>query len=483
MEKLNNTAAVYIRVSTDSQTEYSPDAQLKAIKEYARKKNLEIDTKYIYKDEGISGRKAEKRPAFMNMIATAKTKPNSPFSVILVHRFDRFARNREDSIVYKSLLKRECHVDVISITEDFGDDKFSVIMEAMLEAMAEYYSLNLSDEVKKGMVEKANRGEYQTKAPFGYKIVKKDLIVDENNSKIVKMIFDDYERGLGFQNIAKKLNSMNIRTTNNNKWEVRTVEYLLRNPTYKGYTLWTPGNKSSWNYKNRKENGILKKGNFESIISEEQFDKIQEKIINNKSLYKYPKKSNFHWVSRLIKCSDCNSTLTTTKKGLQCIGYSHGSCEKSHSITYNKICTAILNQLKQDFQNPVDITIKHDNSNHDNTSDIIKNEINQLNDKLIRYKNLYLEGIDTIEEYKNYKSTIEIKIKDLKEQLNESEKNGINEKNDFTTFSTNAKNIYELLIDDNVDMEIKYNAVHKLIDYIIFNKEKNTIEIVYKEVV
>jgi DNA invertase Pin-like site-specific DNA recombinase len=100
-----NIAAVYIRVSTDSQTEYSPDAQLKAIKEYAKKHDIQIDPRYIFKDEGISGRKAEKRPAFMEMIRTAKSKP-SPFNKILVHKFDRFARNREDSIVYKSLLKK-----------------------------------------------------------------------------------------------------------------------------------------------------------------------------------------------------------------------------------------------------------------------------------------------------------------------------------------------------------------------------------------
>ena len=69
----------------------------------------------------------------MRMIATAKAKPK-PFDAILVHKFDRFSRSREDSIVYKSLLKRECNIKVISITEHLEDDKFSVILEAMLEA-------------------------------------------------------------------------------------------------------------------------------------------------------------------------------------------------------------------------------------------------------------------------------------------------------------------------------------------------------------
>ena len=81
------------------------------------------------------------------MIKKAKSTPK-PFDVILVHKFDRFARNREDSVVYKSLLRSELGIQVLSITENIGDDKMSVIIESMLEAMAEYYSLNLSDEVK-----------------------------------------------------------------------------------------------------------------------------------------------------------------------------------------------------------------------------------------------------------------------------------------------------------------------------------------------
>lgn len=157
--------ACYIRVSTNDQTEFSPDAQLKAIRKYAENNNILLDDDYIFVDEGISGRKADKRPAFQQMIKVAKSKPKK-FDIILVHKFDRFARSREDSVVYKSLLKKECNIRVISITESIEDDKFSVILEAMLEAMAEYYSLNLSDEVKKGMTEKATRGQYQSSPPF-----------------------------------------------------------------------------------------------------------------------------------------------------------------------------------------------------------------------------------------------------------------------------------------------------------------------------
>ena len=90
------------------------------------------------------------------MIGLAKRKPK-PFDVILVWKYSRFTRNREDSVVYKSMLRKELNIDVISISEDVGDDKMSILFEAMIEAMDEYYSINLAEEVKRGMTEKAKR--------------------------------------------------------------------------------------------------------------------------------------------------------------------------------------------------------------------------------------------------------------------------------------------------------------------------------------
>lgn len=152
-----NTAAAYIRVSTDDQIEFSPDSQLKAIRKYAKDHELILPDEFIFVDEGISGRKADKRPSFQRMIGTAKLKPK-PFDVILLWKFSRFARNRQDSIVYKSMLRKQCGIDVISISEQLSEDNTSVLIEALIEAMDEYYSLNLAEEVKRGMSEKFSRG-------------------------------------------------------------------------------------------------------------------------------------------------------------------------------------------------------------------------------------------------------------------------------------------------------------------------------------
>ena len=126
-------AAAYIRVSTDDQTELSPDSQIKNIREYAKSHDMIVPNEYIFRDDGISGRTTAKRPEFNRMIATAKQK-TKPFECILVWKFSRFARNREDAVVYKSMLKK-LGIDVVSISEPVGDDKMSVLIEAMIEAM------------------------------------------------------------------------------------------------------------------------------------------------------------------------------------------------------------------------------------------------------------------------------------------------------------------------------------------------------------
>lgn len=107
------SACAYIRVSTDKQEELSPDAQKRLLIDFAKKNNMSLLASNIYLDNGISGKKADKRPEFMKMIGMAKSKEH-PFDVILVWKFSRFARNQEESIVYKSLLKKN-HVEVVSV--------------------------------------------------------------------------------------------------------------------------------------------------------------------------------------------------------------------------------------------------------------------------------------------------------------------------------------------------------------------------------
>ena len=122
------TVCAYIRVSTDTQEEYSPDAQVRLLKEYAASHDMTIID--IYQDLGISGRKADRRPEFQDMIAMAKSKEH-PYDAILVWKFSRFARNQEESIVYKSLLKKN-NVEVISVSEPLPEGVIGELVERIL---------------------------------------------------------------------------------------------------------------------------------------------------------------------------------------------------------------------------------------------------------------------------------------------------------------------------------------------------------------
>ena len=213
MEK--QIAMAYARVSTEDQTEYSPSVQISDILEYAAKNNMYIPKEFIFVDEGISGKSAENRPAFQKMIKQARKKSNN-VKYIIVHKFDRFSRKKDDQVLYKALLKKD-GVKVISVKEPIPeDDKFAVVYESMLEAMAEYYSLNLAEEVKKTMVKKAENGEFQSIAPFGYKNKDKTLVIEPKEADIVKMIYDKYLNGVSILQIAHIINSMGIRTHRGN---------------------------------------------------------------------------------------------------------------------------------------------------------------------------------------------------------------------------------------------------------------------------
>lgn len=152
---MSKTAAAYIRVSSERQDEYSPDSQKKLIREYAKKNNIEVPEELIFFDDGISAKTATKRTQFNRMIALAKEK-EPPFDSILVWKFSRFARNQEESIVYKNILRKK-GIQVISISEPIIDSPFGDLIERIIEWMDEYYLINLSTEVKRGMTEKLSR--------------------------------------------------------------------------------------------------------------------------------------------------------------------------------------------------------------------------------------------------------------------------------------------------------------------------------------
>jgi len=200
---------IYARVSSEKQAEkdLSIPAQLKTLRKYALERNWEIISEYV--DEAESAKSAN-RPAFQEMIAAAKKK-EKPFDSILVWKLSRFARNREDSIIYKSLLRKR-GISVISINEQIDDSASGRLLEGMIEVIDEFYSANLAQDTMRGMKENISRGFFNGgNVPFGYRKVKvpvngsqkTKLELNESEAQIVKRAFQMSLKGKGGKEIAR----------------------------------------------------------------------------------------------------------------------------------------------------------------------------------------------------------------------------------------------------------------------------------------
>ena len=190
-------AVIYARYSSHGQQEQSIDGQLRDCYAFAERQGYSVIGEYI--DRALTGRNDD-RPDFQRMLADARKKQ---FKYIIVWKLDRFARNRYDSAVHKADLKKY-GVRVISATENITDEPEGIMLEGLLESLAEYYSANLSKHVKRGMRESVLAGNYTGGIPpYGYKVEGKKLVVDENTAPIIRYVFEQYAKGVPKKKILK----------------------------------------------------------------------------------------------------------------------------------------------------------------------------------------------------------------------------------------------------------------------------------------
>ena len=466
------TAAAYIRVSTDSQTELSPDSQLKVINQYAKQHGYIVPKEYVYRDDGISGRHADKRPEFIKMIGTAKQKP-SPFSAVLLWKFSRFARNQEESIFYKGMLRKNS-IDVISVSEPIIDGVFGSLIERIIEWTDEYYSIRLSGEVKRGMTEKVERGQAVSIPSFGYDIVDKKYVINPATAPVVKQIFADYLNGENFLGIARKLNIMGIRTTRGGIWENRTVEYILRNPVYIGKIRWNPKRRTRREYDD--PDIMIVDGIHEPIISKEIFDHVQDKIAQQKKAYgRYSREQGKkeYMLHGLVKCSSCGASLSLSNNGLQCIKYTHGKCRTSHYISLDKLNRLVVQAIEVAFITGVfDLSIKREAQPEIDYDYFIEKEMM----KLKRIKDAYEDGVYTLEEFKDAKQQITEHVESLRASQDQAR---IDEKALREEFVENNKDVVQRLKSTSISESEKNEILRSCVEKITFDRAAGTVDIIF----
>lgn len=276
-------AALYARFSSDNQRSESIDAQIRAMKKYCNDNDWEIVA--IYVDEAKSAT-TDRRINFQKMITDSS---KNMFDIVLVHKLDRFSRNRYDSVIYKSKLKKN-DIKLCSVLERLDDSPESIILESMLEGMAEYYSKNLGREVMKGMNETALQCKHTGGiCPLGYDLDDdKRLIINHHEADAVRLIFSMYISGYGNKAIADFLNEKGYRTKKGKEFSQYSFFDILDNEKYTGVYVF---NKTAPKGYNNKRNNHKRKSDEEiiriengcpAIISKEMFQKAKDRRTFNR---------------------------------------------------------------------------------------------------------------------------------------------------------------------------------------------------------
>ena len=389
----NLRVVLYARFSSDNQRSESIDAQIRAMKKYCRDHKHKIIN--IYTDEARSAT-TDKRPSFQKMITDCKL---HNFDAVIVHKLDRFSRNRYDSAMYKRELRKN-GVKLYSVLENLDDSPESVMMEAMLEGMSEYYSKNLGREVMKGLTENAMQCKHTGGLPpLGFKLDSdKHLIIDDEKAPIIKTIFEMYNDDYGYTKIIEYLNKIGFTTQRGNHFGKNSLHDILINEKYVGVYVYNRS--SSKNFRGKRNHHLSKpddeiiriSGGCPKIIDDELFENVQKKMeikkhsggrFNSKMLY---------MLSGLITCSECGKLFNGNNR------YS-GRNKRQHSTyrctTHRDICTNkeinkmyieayVIELLKRNFLNKNALTkhIQKANSYIDKLDSNINTETAKLKKQL-----------------------------------------------------------------------------------------------------
>lgn len=374
----NINVVIYARYSSHSQQETSIEGQLRECRNYCEKNGYNVIYEYI--DRAISG-KTDKRPDFLQMI---KDSTKKEFQYIVVYQLDRFARNRYDSAIYRAKLKNN-GVKILSVRENITDDASGILMESVLEGMAEYYSEELKQKVTRGMYETALKCQsIGGNIPLGLKVGKdRKFEIEEETVPIVRMIFDMYTSGKSTLEIITHLNNLGYKTRRGGKFNKNSIRTMLLNKRYIGI----------YTYKDIEiPNGIPR------IISDEQFYEAERIMKIHKQAPAKAKAKVEYLLTTKLFCGHCGEMMTGFSshgrselyRYYRCKGREARKCPKK-MVFKEKIEDLVINEcLKQLTPYNIDQTAKQLVEIYNNDSDtyILKELKKRLTQKQKQYDNL-----------------------------------------------------------------------------------------------
>ena len=327
---------IYARYSSDNQREESIEGQIRECKAFAKKNDIQIIETYI--DRALSA-KTDNRPDFQRLIKDSVSKK---FDIILVWKLDRFARDKEDSAYYKWALKKN-GIKVISATEMITDTPEGALLESVLEGIAQYYSAELSVKVVRGLTENALKCKYNGGTlPIGYVIDSEQFYqVDPLTAPVVIEAFQHYANGASMQEITDEMNLKGVRTKRGGKISINSVTRMLRNRKYIG------------EYKYR---DIVNPNGIPAIVSQDLFDRVQERMASNKKTPAKHKAEDEYLLTTKLFCGKCQCFMVgesgTSHTGFvhryyKCVSVkNHKGCDKK-SVQKDFIENFVIEHIKK----------------------------------------------------------------------------------------------------------------------------------------
>lgn len=314
-------AVIYARYSSDNQTDESIEAQILACEKYIEEHGMICVQTYA--DKAFTGTNTN-RPEFKRMIDDAKRKG---FDIVIVHKYDRFARNEIDHGVAEEKLN-QYDVKLISVKEPIEDNPVGQFMKSIIKSMNQYYSANLSEEVMKTMAIKASRGLHLGgKAPLGYNVVgaegEKKYEINDSEANAVRLIFKMYSEGEGYSSIIDKLNQHGYRTKNGTSFKKNSITEILRNEKYTGVYLYNrrekakrvDGRKVKTNRKLKDDDQIIRiEGGMPQIISDDVWKIVQKKLAENVRKGGQFKAVHNYLLSGKITCRYCGRKMVGSSR-------------------------------------------------------------------------------------------------------------------------------------------------------------------------
>ena len=466
-------AVVYARFSSDNQRDESIDAQIRAIEEYTKKNNIQIIKTFI--DRAKSATSAN-RPEFQNMIKYCES-GSIDISMVIVHKLDRFSRDKYDSAMYKQKLKLK-GIRVVSVLENLDNSPESLILESVIEGMAQYYSANLAREVAKGQKENALKAKHNGgDPPLGYDVAfDKSYTINKEEATCVKLIFDMYVKGYSYSNIIDKLNELGYKTKRGNKFGKNSLYGILSNEKYTGVYVFNKTQRKGVNgkrngHKQKSDEEIIKvEGGMPQIISKEVFEEAQIMMSKRKKAPGSHKATTQYLLTGIIKCGECGYAMQGNKRkdkyNNDYISYRCG-CRKqkrncnNREIKRDLLEEFILKELEEKVLSDEKIPYIAKELNSKLQSNKVENEqlfdnislkLDKTNKEIENILNAIMSGIinDTLKnklsELENIKLNLEIEMKEIERSSENDGKVNITEEQIKIMFSK----FREFVLDRNI---------------------------------